>query len=129
MPDIGRFFNIDPLADKYVYNSPFAFSENHVTTHVELEGLEKKYQFIQQVLHHSTLLAVRSWVMALIAKFSTDPQASSRIYGNVNLNLSGSGITQTGEPNARGSLSVNLATMTSSYSEAEMTSTHGWPIC
>jgi RHS repeat-associated protein len=41
MPDIGRFFNVDPLADKYVYNSPYAFSENHVTSHVELEGLEK----------------------------------------------------------------------------------------
>jgi RHS repeat-associated protein len=40
-PDIGRFFNIDPLADKYVYNSPYAFSENHVISHVELEGLEK----------------------------------------------------------------------------------------
>lgn len=41
MPDIGRFFNIDPLADKYVYNSPYAFSENHVVAHRELEGLEK----------------------------------------------------------------------------------------
>src|ERR1051325_4208062 len=39
-PDIGRFFNVDPLATKYVYNSPYAFSENHVTSHVELEGLE-----------------------------------------------------------------------------------------
>jgi RHS repeat-associated protein len=39
-PDIGRFFNIDPLADKYVYNSPYAFSENKVISHVELEGLE-----------------------------------------------------------------------------------------
>ncbi|MEJ0031739.1 MAG: hypothetical protein WDO15_15790 [Bacteroidota bacterium] len=38
--DIGRFFNIDPLAYKYVYNSPYAFSENHVIAHVELEGLE-----------------------------------------------------------------------------------------
>ncbi|MBT1699249.1 hypothetical protein KK083_20295 [Fulvivirgaceae bacterium PWU4] len=41
MPDIGRFFNIDPLASKYVYNSPYAFSENQVIAHVELEGLEK----------------------------------------------------------------------------------------
>jgi RHS repeat-associated protein len=41
MPDIGRFFNIDRLTEKYAYNSPYAFSENHVTTHVELEGLEK----------------------------------------------------------------------------------------
>ncbi|MEJ0055862.1 MAG: hypothetical protein WDN75_09560 [Bacteroidota bacterium] len=40
-PDIGRFFNVDPLSQKYVYNSPYAFSENHVTSHVELEGLEK----------------------------------------------------------------------------------------
>ncbi|MDH5379945.1 MAG: hypothetical protein OEW75_03785 [Cyclobacteriaceae bacterium] len=40
MPEIGRFFNVDPLADKYVYNSPYAFSENKVTSHVELEGLE-----------------------------------------------------------------------------------------
>lgn len=39
-PDIGRFFNIDPLAEKYVHNSPYAFSENKVTSHVELEGLE-----------------------------------------------------------------------------------------
>ncbi|HTJ48152.1 MAG TPA: hypothetical protein VL443_01780 [Cyclobacteriaceae bacterium] len=39
-PDIGRFFNIDPLADKYVYNSPYAFSENKVIAHRELEGLE-----------------------------------------------------------------------------------------
>ncbi len=39
-PDIGRFFNVDPLADKYVYNSPYAFSENKVVAHVELEGHE-----------------------------------------------------------------------------------------
>ncbi len=39
-PDIGRFFNIDPLAAKYVHNSPYAFSENKVTSHVELEGME-----------------------------------------------------------------------------------------
>lgn len=40
-PDLGRFFGVDPLSSKYVYNSPYAFSENHVTSHVELEGLEK----------------------------------------------------------------------------------------
>jgi RHS repeat-associated protein len=39
-PDIGRFFNVDPLSDRYVHNSPYAFSENKVTAHVELEGLE-----------------------------------------------------------------------------------------
>lgn len=40
-PQIGRFWQIDPLANKYVFNSSYAFSEDHVTTHVELEGLEK----------------------------------------------------------------------------------------
>ncbi len=39
---IGRFIQIDPLAEKYVYNSTYAFSENKVTTHVELEGLESE---------------------------------------------------------------------------------------
>lgn len=39
-PQTGRFWSIDPLADKYVYNSTYAFSENKVTAHVELEGLE-----------------------------------------------------------------------------------------
>ncbi len=38
--DIARFFNTDPLAEQYVYNSPYAFSENRVIDGVELEGLE-----------------------------------------------------------------------------------------
>jgi len=41
MPELGRFFNVDPLAEDYYYNSPYAFSENQVVAHVELEGLEK----------------------------------------------------------------------------------------
>jgi len=40
MPDVGRFFNIDPLATKYPYNSPYAFQENKLGMGVELEGLE-----------------------------------------------------------------------------------------
>lgn len=39
-PDIGRFFNIDPLADKYTHYSPYVFSGNEVTSAIELEGLE-----------------------------------------------------------------------------------------
>ncbi|MBI5370933.1 MAG: hypothetical protein HZA79_02775 [Sphingobacteriales bacterium] len=41
-PQIGRFVEIDPLSEKYEYNSSYAFSENEVTSHVELEGLEKE---------------------------------------------------------------------------------------
>jgi len=32
--------NIDPLAEDYVYNSPYNFSENRVIDGIELEGLE-----------------------------------------------------------------------------------------
>lgn len=39
-PRVGRFLSIDPLAAKYAYNSPYAFSENRVIDGVELEGLE-----------------------------------------------------------------------------------------
>ena len=42
-PDIGRFFNIDPLAEDYYYNSLYAFSENKVVAHREIEGLEAEY--------------------------------------------------------------------------------------
>lgn len=39
-PEIGRFFGLDPLAETFRYNSPYAFSENKVVRHIELEGLE-----------------------------------------------------------------------------------------
>ena len=39
-PALGRFFNVDPLAEKYVYNSTYAFAENKLGLGIELEGLE-----------------------------------------------------------------------------------------
>jgi RHS repeat-associated protein len=41
-PRIGRFFAVDPLADKYPHNGPYNFSENRVIDAVELEGLESE---------------------------------------------------------------------------------------
>lgn len=40
MPDVGRFFNVDPLSEKYSYQSHYNFSENRVIDARELEGLE-----------------------------------------------------------------------------------------
>lgn len=37
---IGRFMSIDPLAEKFQYNSPYAFQENKMGMGIELEGLE-----------------------------------------------------------------------------------------
>jgi hypothetical protein len=39
-PQTGRFWQVDPLAHDYRYNSPYAFSENRVINGRELEGLE-----------------------------------------------------------------------------------------
>lgn len=37
---IGRFMNIDPLAEDYQHQSPYAFCENSTIAYRELEGLE-----------------------------------------------------------------------------------------
>jgi RHS repeat-associated protein len=39
-PELGRFFNVDPLSEDYKYYSTFAFSGNNVVNAIELEGLE-----------------------------------------------------------------------------------------
>jgi RHS repeat-associated protein len=57
-PQIGRFWQIDPLSEKYVYNSTYAFSENKVTGHVELEGLE-------------AVEAITNWIVNMLCKVRT----------------------------------------------------------
>jgi RHS repeat-associated protein len=61
-PQTGRFWQVDPLADKYVYNSTYAFSENKVTGHVELEGLEAE---------------VSPWITGALASAATNPNSVS----------------------------------------------------
>ena len=39
-PITGRFWQIDPLAEEYTYNSTYAFQENKLGIGIELEGLE-----------------------------------------------------------------------------------------
>ncbi len=41
-PQIGRFTQIDHIAEKYNYNSTYAYAENRVINSVDLEGLESK---------------------------------------------------------------------------------------
>jgi hypothetical protein len=40
MAEFGRWVLIDPLGEKYTYQSHYNFSENKVVAHRELEGLE-----------------------------------------------------------------------------------------
>jgi RHS repeat-associated protein len=121
-PAIGRFFNVDPLAESYVYNSPYAFSENHVTSHVELEGLEK-------ISIHSASFAPFDKFGGNYKgdganrKFGANPNSSSRIRGRSYLNVTGNGVTRTQQSEPKGSTSHNLKTEESTYSEARMTTT------
>jgi RHS repeat-associated protein len=39
-PQLGRFWQVDPLATKYVYNSTYAIAENRVVNGIDLEGAE-----------------------------------------------------------------------------------------
>src|SRR5690606_37459378 len=39
-PRIGKFWSVDPLADDYPWNSPYAFAEHRPIDGVDLEGLE-----------------------------------------------------------------------------------------
>ena len=48
---IGRFMSIDPLAEKYAYNSTYAFQENKLGLGRELEGLELVYTDSNGVEH------------------------------------------------------------------------------
>lgn len=51
-PQIGRFLQIDPLADKYVHNSTYAYAENDVIRAIDLEGLEKYVITNERVQNH-----------------------------------------------------------------------------
>jgi len=53
--------------------------------------------------------------------FSTNPDASSRIYGRIDIDVSSSGIILVGDY-TRGSISHNIRTGNTTYSEAEITS-------
>jgi len=48
---IGRFMSVDPLAEKYPYNSTYAFQENKMGLGRELEGLELVYTDSNGVEH------------------------------------------------------------------------------
>ncbi|WP_276963303.1 RHS repeat-associated core domain-containing protein, partial [Chryseobacterium sp.] len=60
MPDVGRFFNIDPLSEKYAYQSHYNFSENRVVDARELEGLEA-VDFRKNDGYKNLVVVVQGW--------------------------------------------------------------------
>jgi len=39
-PQIGRFFRVDPLAEKFYYLTPYQYASNNPVTNIDLDGLE-----------------------------------------------------------------------------------------
>lgn len=77
---IERFLSIDPLAGKYPWNSPYAFSENRVLDGVELEGLE--YKRIDQV--PGEIWGAFKWAGGRIKNLAVE--SAKGIYGLVTTN-------------------------------------------
>jgi len=69
---IGRFFAVDPLANDYPWNSPYAFSENTVINAVELEGLERNYVFNSAYLSAQALTKIETSSYNEIKKYMDD---------------------------------------------------------
>jgi RHS repeat-associated protein len=84
-PAIGRFMTIDPLAEDYVHNSPYAFAENKVITFVELEGLEGVHY-----MDKDGVQVIEKNVVVLTKPTSSDnsPNKNKRIERNNNARVS-----------------------------------------
>nr|WP_262511412.1 RHS repeat-associated core domain-containing protein [Chryseobacterium pennipullorum] len=57
---MGRFFNVDPLSEKYAYQSHYNFSENRVVDARELEGLEA-VDFRKDDGYKNLVVVVQGW--------------------------------------------------------------------
>src|SRR5690606_13347267 len=119
---IGRFMSIDPLSEKYAYQSHYNFSENRVVDARELEGLESISVHTASYAQADEFGGVYKGDGANRTA-GTDPTASSRIYGRVDLDLGGKTANEVyiGRE-AIGSESHNTLTGNSTYSEASITS-------
>ena len=67
-PQIGRFWQIDPISSKYVYNSTYAYAENKVGMGFDLEGLELQgsiqcYVTVESMLNKQTNEPRRPWII------------------------------------------------------------------
>jgi RHS repeat-associated protein len=103
-PDIGRFFNVDPIAARYYHNSPYAFSENKVTAHIELEGLES---FSIKNLNLNALTSDK--VQQRVAAANQSGSSMIKIDGGVQAGGVGGGF-KLGPVQANGSLRIGTAT-------------------
>lgn len=94
-PAIGRFWQIDPLAESFYYNSTYAFAENKVISNFELEGLEAVS------VHLRAFAPFKSFGGGFSGDgadrgFTTSQSATSRIKQSVNIDFNQSTPTVSG---------------------------------
>ena len=123
-PQTGRFWSVDPLADKYVYNSTYAFSENKVTSHVELEGLEAQqindgaWRELQSSFQH-----IADWfdnVVSVFNKSSTSTVVSSTPLSTTSV---GTTVTTSVSTNLGANMSYIIANNSNQGNTAPLTKT------
>lgn len=112
-PQIGRFWSIDPLADSFPHNSTYAFSEDKVTTHVELEGREAEYIFSKTKQDLANIFqAAADGLQRLTGSFSGIAKgSSSTVVASTPVSTTSVGTTLTaeGSPNFSNSMSYVIA--------------------
>ncbi|SHF62692.1 RHS repeat-associated core domain-containing protein [Chryseobacterium arachidis] len=89
MPDVGRFFNIDPLSEKYNTWSVYAFSGNRVIDARELEGLEPL------VINRTTknlVLVNQGWIRANPPNGATQAQNFGKVNKDGGIDYDGLGV-------------------------------------
>jgi RHS repeat-associated protein len=69
-PQIGRFLQVDPLSEKFTYNSVYSYAENRPISGIDLEGLEY----------------LSSDALILIGSLQYNTSSNQVMYATVNLN-------------------------------------------
>ena len=115
MPDVGRFFNVDPLSEKYSYQSHYNFSENRVIDARELEGLEA-------VLINDTTI---EWKVKIDNKLGFEPSKTLLQDAADILSQNGVTVTIVEDPNATFTVELAPATLKFEADGSGITTTYG----
>jgi hypothetical protein len=103
---LGRFWQIDPLAEQYVYNSPYALQENKFGCGVELEGKELggfPYSDPRQALYDG-LSKIADAFVSFVDNFSANTSSAfEKTFGN------GTTVTNTTTTSTSTNLKANLS--------------------
>jgi RHS repeat-associated protein len=83
---IGRFMSIDPLAEKYAYNSTYAFQQNKLGLGRELEGLELAYRDPTAAFGNYVVAKVNSVISSIQTTSEKGVQAVSSAISSLGIN-------------------------------------------